>query len=93
MKLKFFFVSEIVPVPLNKELLKKIFFSPFSATVDKIRLNSATNSSGQHYFSPAPFELFGRNFGHLATLHCIASWGLLGQVSGIGDVHIYYIRK
>jgi hypothetical protein len=30
--------------------------------------NSATNSSSQLLFSPAPFELFGRNFSHLATL-------------------------
>ncbi len=30
--------------------------------------NSAINSSGQIFFSPAPFELFARNFGHLATL-------------------------
>jgi hypothetical protein len=29
---------------------------------------SAINSSGQLFFSPAPFELFGWNFGHLATL-------------------------
>jgi hypothetical protein len=31
MKLKFFFVSESVSVPLNKELIQKIFLRPFSA--------------------------------------------------------------
>jgi hypothetical protein len=47
------------------EILSKNFFSPFSA---KFGQNSATNSSSQLFFSPAPFELSGRNFGHLATL-------------------------
>ncbi len=49
----------------KKEILSKNFFSPFSA---KFGQNSDTNSSSQLFISPALFELFGRNFGHLATL-------------------------
>jgi hypothetical protein len=41
----------------NKELLKKYSSAPFG----KCCKNSATNSSGQFYFSPVPCELFGRN--------------------------------
>ena len=49
----------------KKEILSKNFFSPFSA---KFGQNSDTNSSSQLFISRALFELFGRNFGHLATL-------------------------
>jgi hypothetical protein len=48
----------------KKEILSKNFFSPFSA---KFGQYSDTNSSSQLFISPALFELFGRNFGHLAT--------------------------
>ncbi len=41
-------------------------FLPLLVTFDQI---SAMNSSGQLLFSSAPSELFGRNFGHLATLY------------------------
>ncbi len=41
---------------------------PFLPLLVQIGQNSATNSSVQLFFSPDPFELFGRNFGHLATL-------------------------
>ncbi len=40
-------------------------FLPLLVTFSQI---SAMNSSGQLSFSSAPFELFGRNFGYLATL-------------------------
>jgi hypothetical protein len=42
--------------------------APFLPLFGKINQNSATNSFGQLFFSAAPFELFGRNFCHLATL-------------------------
>ncbi len=52
--------------------IRKFFQNISSATflplLTKFGHNSAINSSGQIFFSPAPFELFGRNFGHLATL-------------------------
>jgi hypothetical protein len=44
------------------------FKRPLKPILAKVWQNSATKSSGQLYFSPAPFELFGRSFGHLATL-------------------------
>jgi hypothetical protein len=64
MKLKFFFVSQSVSVPLNKQLLYNIFCCPFSVTFGKIRPQILPTN----FFPPAPFELFGRNFGHLETL-------------------------
>jgi hypothetical protein len=42
--------------------------APFLPFLAKVWQNSATKSSGQLYFSPAPFEIFARSFGHLATL-------------------------
>jgi hypothetical protein len=65
---KFFFVSKIVSVPLNKEFFfTKHSSASFLPLLVKFGLNSATNSSGQLYFSAAPFEFFGRKFGHLVT--------------------------
>ncbi len=50
----------------------------FLPLLTKFGHNSAINSSGQIFFSPAPFELFGRNFGHLATLLLAAGGGGVG---------------
>ncbi len=45
----------------RRKLFQKISSAPFLQ-------NSDTNSSSQLFISPALFELFGRNFSHLATL-------------------------
>jgi hypothetical protein len=45
----------------KKEIFSKNFFGPFSAKYGH-KFFQLT------FFSPAPFELFGWNFGHLATL-------------------------
>jgi hypothetical protein len=50
-KLKIFFVSESVSVPLNKELLWKIFFGLFSAAFAKIRPKFGHKSLSQLYYS------------------------------------------
>ncbi len=52
----------------RRKFFQKISSAPFLPLLTKFCQNSAINSSGQIFFSPAPFELFGRNFGHLATL-------------------------
>jgi hypothetical protein len=52
----------------RRKFFQKISSAPFLPLLTKFGHNSAINSSGQNFFSPAPFELFGRNFGHLATL-------------------------
>ncbi len=48
----------------NKELLLKIFCGPFSCQF----LVKSAKIRPQILISAAPFELFGRNFCHLATL-------------------------
>ncbi len=52
----------------RRKFFQKISSAPFLPLLTKFGHNSAINSSGQIFFSPVPFELFGRNFGHLATL-------------------------
>jgi hypothetical protein len=49
---------------MSLEKFSSAFYLPLLV---KFSQNSATNSSGQIYFSLTPFELLGRNFGHLAT--------------------------
>jgi hypothetical protein len=58
--------------------------APFLPFLAKIWQNSATKSSGQLYFSPAPFELFARSFGHLATLKPQKTGG--GEVQEEGEL-------
>jgi hypothetical protein len=48
----------------NKELLLKIFCAPFYC----LFLVKSAKIQPQIFISAAPFELFGRNFCHLATL-------------------------
>ena len=48
----------------NKELLLKIFCGPFFCQF----LVKSAKIRPQIFFSAVPFELFGRNFCHLATL-------------------------
>jgi hypothetical protein len=52
----------------RRKFFQNISSATFLPLLTKFGHNSAINSSGQIFFSPAPFELFGRNFGHLATL-------------------------
>jgi hypothetical protein len=62
-----------------RNFFRKFFSAPFLPLLVKFGQNSAMNSSSQLFFFPAPFELFGRNFGHLATL----SAGGISLSSGI----------
>ncbi len=59
----------------SRKFFQKISSAPFLPLLTKFGHNSAINSSGQISFSPAPFELFGRNFGHLATLRVKEIYG------------------
>jgi hypothetical protein len=64
----------------------------------KFGQSSATNSSGQRYFSPAPFELFGRNFGHLAILKkqkigATLSNDISGMMETIVRVQMYILLR
>ncbi len=55
----------------RRKFFQHISSATFLPLLTNFGHNSAINSSGQIFFSSAPFELFGRNFGHLTTL---ASW-------------------
>jgi hypothetical protein len=83
-KLKFFFVSESVPVTLIMNIFKKIFFCPFYATFSNIQSNFGHKFFQPTVISPASFELFGRNFGHLATLPLSRMSGEGKQLAGGG---------
>jgi hypothetical protein len=68
-KINFVIVSECLSLPVKEENSFKNLFGPFSDTFGKIRSNFGHKFfRPTFFFSPAPFELFGRNFGHLATL-------------------------
>jgi len=54
----------VVITAKNKELLLKIFCGPFFC----LFLVKSAKIRPQIFISAAPFELFGRNFCHLATL-------------------------
>jgi hypothetical protein len=60
--------SESLSLLYYNEFLEKIFFGPFTATFGKNRPEFGHELFRPTLFFPAPFELFGRNFGHLATL-------------------------
>jgi hypothetical protein len=55
-----------------RNFFRKYSSAPFLPLLMKFGENSATNSSGQFYFSSAPFELNSRNFGHLEILESSA---------------------
>ncbi len=65
----------------RRKFFQQISSAPFLPLLTKFGHNSAINSSGQIFFSPAPFELFSRNFGHLATLFVqdLVVYGAWGQ--------------
>ncbi len=66
---KFFSLSlSVCHYSKRRKFFQKISSAPFLPLLTKIGHNSAINSSGKICFSPASFELFGRNFGHLASL-------------------------
>jgi hypothetical protein len=52
----------------QKKFFRKFSSAPFLPLLVNFGQNSAMNSFGQLFLFPAPFELFGRNFRHLATL-------------------------
>ena len=61
-------------LPLKKKLkvARKCFPTPFLSLLDKIWGRTATKLLAQMIFVAAPFELFCRIFGHLATVMMIA---------------------
>ncbi len=75
LKIKFNFVLVytlyVVIIAKNKELLLKIFCGPFLPIFGKIQQKFGHKFFRTTFFSAAPFELFGQNFCHLATLHNI----------------------
>jgi hypothetical protein len=60
--------SESLALLKIRNIFRQFSSAPFLPLLAKLVKNSATDSSGQLLFPSAPFELFSRNFDHLATL-------------------------
>jgi hypothetical protein len=61
----------VVIIAKNKELLLKTFCAPVLPLFIEIQPKFGHKFFQPFFFSAAPFELFGRNFCHLATLNNI----------------------